>query len=146
MTTPGKSKGRPSTPAATPPLSPDPWRKAAGKKPCKNCPRWFKPREKGGSEQLFCTDDCRKEFHRNGAAFGKLREQLPKMIGKEVERHAPAIVEQLRAEMRAAIADCLHHEFDFIERKEIGAEGLRLVRRAVERARARLTAPPPPPR
>jgi hypothetical protein len=143
MTTPPVSRGAVeySAPVQNFAMKPgETWKKAAGKKPCKNCPHWFKPREKGGSEQLFCTNECRKEFHRNGAAFGKLREQLPKMIAKEVERQAPQIIAQLRDVLRETIADALRHDYDFIERREIGVEGLRLLARAVERARIKTAA------
>lgn len=54
---------------------------------CKNCPKRFTPREKGGSPQLFCSGRCRREFHRNGSAFGALREKLPGYIAREVEKY-----------------------------------------------------------
>lgn len=54
---------------------------------CKNCPQFFAPRQKGGSPQEFCSDACRKEFHRNGAAFGALRDKLPGYIDKAVQKH-----------------------------------------------------------
>lgn len=53
---------------------------------CKNCPRFFTHTRRAGSPQLFCSDNCRKEFHRNGAAFGALREKLPGYIDKAVQK------------------------------------------------------------
>ena len=57
------------------------------RKRCKNCPRFFTRSRRAGSPQLFCSENCRKEFHRNGAAFGALRDKLPGYIDKAVAKH-----------------------------------------------------------
>lgn len=66
--------GHPKPASDAPGVSPFP------KKHCANCPKFFlqtKPTKR------FCSDDCRKEFNRYGSSFGKLKDKLEKMIGKE---------------------------------------------------------------
>ena len=95
---------------------------AAAPKPrrqrCKNCPRFFHPREKGGSPQEFCSDNCRKEFHRNGAAFGALREKLPGYIDKSVAKHLGRPTEEhsqeLLRELRALTATVGENKMDVV--------------------------------
>lgn len=55
---------------------------------CDNCPKIFMQKR---ADQRFHSPACRKEFNRNGAAFGKLRELLPKWIEKEVRKQLEAL-------------------------------------------------------
>lgn len=55
---------------------------------CDNCPKFFMQKR---LDQRFHSPACRKEFNRNGAAFGKLRELLPKWIEKEVRKQLEAL-------------------------------------------------------
>src|SRR5262249_10993687 len=61
---------------------------------CKNCPKLFTPNRPWGR---FCSPKCRMEFNRNGAAFGKLRELLPKWIAKLVARELKVIDQRIAA-------------------------------------------------
>ena len=70
---------------------------------CKNCPAWFTPRAKGGSPQEFCSDTCRKQFHRNGAAFGKLRDKLPGFINSEVRKQVGEPLRELLVDVLSVI-------------------------------------------
>lgn len=69
-------------------LPPDEEKPPLRRRRCDNCPKFFMQKR---SDQRFCKPACRKEFNRNGAAFGKLRELLPKWITKEVSRQLEAL-------------------------------------------------------
>lgn len=64
---------------------------------CDNCPKFFMQTR---ADHRFHSAKCRREFHRNGAGFGQLKERIPKFITKEVARQ---IVELLTPEGIAAV-------------------------------------------
>lgn len=85
---------------------------------CRNCPVNFHPRPKGGSPQQFCSDTCRKEFHRNGAAFGKLRDKLAGYIEREVRKQVAVPLQEQIDELKSQM-----HELKFnISRSVPGAD------------------------
>lgn len=47
------------------------------RKRCRNCDALF-PMTKPNRE--FCSDECRKQFHHFGCAFGPLEEKIRKMV------------------------------------------------------------------
>ena len=52
------------------------------KKRCKNCDKRF---EQVVKSKLFCSNDCRWEFHANGGnAFGPLKIRLEKLVNQHV--------------------------------------------------------------
>jgi hypothetical protein len=57
---------------------------------CLNCPRFYECRRE---DQRFCSDACRKEFHRYGGGYAKLREHVEKMVRAEVRRVLGEIID-----------------------------------------------------
>lgn len=51
------------------------------RKRCENCPALF---VKHQPHQRFCSDNCRKEFHKYGGAFAKVRAEMEKQITKRI--------------------------------------------------------------
>ena len=70
-----------------------------GRKRCRNCPKFFLPKTThGGSAQLFCSSDCRKEFNRNAADFRKDNEAYQKAVAalhKQIRQAAANIKNHL---------------------------------------------------
>lgn len=62
-------------------------------KRCTNCPKIFRPKR---IEQRFCCDNCRKEFHRYGAAYGPLKDKLEKLVAELIETKYHALDQRLR--------------------------------------------------
>lgn len=54
---------------------------------CKNCPAIFKPVK---PSQDFCSANCRKEFHKHGGAFVKLKAYVVQEIKKRIRELSPA--------------------------------------------------------
>jgi hypothetical protein len=80
---------------AAPDASPSRWTPKRVR--CDNCPKFvlqYRP------WQRFCSAKCRREFQRNGAGFGQLKERIPKMVAKEVARQ---ILETFTVEGIAAV-------------------------------------------
>ena len=90
--------------------------------------------------QRFCSVKCRREFHNNRGGFGRLREAIPKMITKEVDRLlvdvSKRVAEEVQRELKERLSffDAMEAN-DYVRRSEVGDDGIRLLRRAVERAR-----------
>lgn len=84
MGNPSKSTPAEGTPGEIPP-------KHYRRMRCDNC---FAPTPKRTGNKRFCSDQCRKEFHRHGSAFGPLRVKLEKIIAQATR--------ELRAELEAA--------------------------------------------
>lgn len=85
-----------------------PKERAQRRRKCRNCPAFFYPRLKGGTPQHFCSANCRKEFHRNGAAFGKLRDKLPGYIEREVRKQVAQPLQEQIDELESQL-----HELKF---------------------------------
>ena len=70
------------------PLSPE-WAKLP-KRHCDDCGKMYKqvrPRREG--EMGFCSDNCRKSYHKHGGAYRKLKVELKRMVEREFkEIHA----------------------------------------------------------
>lgn len=74
------------------------------KRRCRNCDQWYLPRvfrkgvgknKGGGSPQRFCTPACRKEYNRNGSAFGPLRDKVRGLIAREVKKQLTDVVNEI---------------------------------------------------
>lgn len=142
LTEPAKIKD-PNTPTRTDPI----------RRRCTNCPKFFWAIRK---DHRFCSARCRKEFHENGTAYGKLRERLYKDIEKKLAAMSNQIVNELTGRgYIAAMGDQIVNELTargyitsaqldeelnrraFVKRSEITAEGIGIVRGAVKRKRIR---------
>lgn len=70
---------------------------------CDNCGEFYPQTRK---HKRFCKEQCKKEFHQHGAAFGPLKQRLEKLIRKEVAGQvgievARTIARELNAELLA---------------------------------------------
>jgi hypothetical protein len=73
----------PSTPK-TPGLKKD-WSNLPRRK-CDNCGATYKPkRPLLEGQRGFCKDNCRKEYHKNGGAYRKVREIMAKIVERELK-------------------------------------------------------------
>lgn len=79
------------------PLSPE-WAKLP-KRHCDDCNKLYKPvRPNRPGEKHFCSDNCRKSYHKHGGAYRKLRGEVRKMVDrqmKEFNSQAAIFVRQL---------------------------------------------------
>jgi len=50
----------------------------------------------------FCTDNCKTEYNRYGAAYGPLRDKLTKLIAKRVNEETKEIKKQI-ADLRVLL-------------------------------------------
>lgn len=91
--------------------------------------------------QRFCSQKCRREFHRNGAGFGPLKDKFPKWIADEVKKQLAAALAQLPVAVTAAEVNDKFLEFDFVTRQELTPEGVAIVRAAGKKKRERAAAP-----
>jgi hypothetical protein len=57
------------------------------RKRCDNCGDLF-PRTR--TDRKFCSENCRKEFHRYGAAYGPIKQALEKLIDKRTREQVDA--------------------------------------------------------
>jgi hypothetical protein len=81
-------------------LSPE-WKKLPRRK-CDDCGKTYKPtrprRVLNGQQELgFCTDNCRKSYHKHGGAYRKLKAEMQKMVKaemRELEKRLRAIVRE----------------------------------------------------
>lgn len=76
------------------PLSPE-WAKLP-KRRCDDCGKMYKqirPRREG--EMGFCSDNCRKSYHKHGGAYRKLKVEMVKLVTKrmdEIEKQVRSLV------------------------------------------------------
>ena len=62
---------------------------ALPKRHCDNCGTKYKPvRPLAEGQRGFCQDNCRKEYHKHSGAYRKLRDEMKKMLAREL----PALV------------------------------------------------------
>jgi len=67
------------------PLSPE-WAKLP-KRRCDDCGKTYKPvRPRREDEMGFCSDNCRKSYHKHGGAYRKLKVEMRKMVTKELQK------------------------------------------------------------
>jgi hypothetical protein len=71
---------------------------------CENCSKGFMQKKPWAR---FCKDECRKQFHLNGSAFGKLKEQLLKVIQKETKAVAEEVIREEVARQNTALRDAV---------------------------------------
>jgi hypothetical protein len=65
------------------PLSPE-WLKLP-KRRCDDCGKTYKPvRPRREGEMGFCSDNCRKSYHKHGGAYRKLKAETQKMVERLV--------------------------------------------------------------
>src|ERR1700675_2464218 len=64
------------------PLSPE-WAKLP-KRHCDDCGKLYKPvKPSRPGEHYFCSDNCRKSFHKHGGAYRKLKLELERMVRRD---------------------------------------------------------------
>ena len=68
---------------------------------CDDCGKTYKPKQplRPGTRG-FCTDNCRKSYHKHGGAYRKLKAEMRKMVDhkmKEIRQELQTEVEQIRA-------------------------------------------------
>ena len=83
-------------------LNPD-WANLPRRK-CDNCGKSYKqvrPLRPGLDKYGFCAKECKKQFHKHGAAFIQLRD----VCRKEIEKQMRDIEERMREIAREEIAD-----------------------------------------
>lgn len=55
------------------------------KRKCDDCGHSYKPKQPLREGQRgFCSDNCRKSYHKHGGAYRKLRGEMQKMLDKEI--------------------------------------------------------------
>lgn len=90
------------------PVSPE-WANLPRRK-CDDCGKGYKPtrprRILNGKQELgFCSDNCRKSYHKHGGAYRKLRAEMRKMVEKELPAIVSAEVER-RIALRELCSEC----------------------------------------
>lgn len=64
---------------------------------CDDCGKNYKPvRPVKENERGFCSDNCRKSYHKHGGAYRKLKAEMQKLVAK----HMAAINEANQTELR----------------------------------------------
>lgn len=62
------------------------------KRKCDNCGKYYQPSQPLRSGQRgFCTGNCRKEYHKHGGAFVKLKPLMTAAITREVKERVRAL-------------------------------------------------------
>ena len=63
---------------------------------CDNCPKWYQPsqplrvsKRTGKLEHGFCCDNCRKEFHKHGGSYSKLKPYIAQEIRSRIRELRP---------------------------------------------------------
>lgn len=57
---------------------------------CDNCPQKFQPKRRYlPTEKRFCSDNCRKEYHKRGGSFSKLKPVIIAEVRKAVKERNP---------------------------------------------------------
>ncbi len=75
---------------------------------CDDCGKNYKPKQplREGTRG-FCSDNCRKSYHKHGGAYRKLKVEILKLVAREIQ----GLEKRLRDIVRAEIADALQpHE------------------------------------
>ena len=91
------------------PLSPE-WAKLP-KRRCDDCGKMYKqvrPRREG--EMGFCSDNCRKSYHKHGGAYRKLKNEMKRMVEREFKALRVSLIEQVRWEVADGIALATHDD------------------------------------
>lgn len=84
-------------------VNPD-WAKLP-KRHCDDCGKLYKPyRPLLEGERGFCSDNCRKSYHKHGGAYRKLKVEMKRMVEKEFKALRLSLIEQIRCEVTDGIA------------------------------------------
>ena len=83
---------------------------------CDDCGKNYKPKQplREGTRG-FCSDNCRKSYHKHGGAYRKLKVEMKRMVEKEFK----AIRTELLTTMRREIAEALEKAREQAEFTEI---------------------------
>jgi hypothetical protein len=84
------------------PLSPE-WAKLPRRR-CDDCGKMYKqvrPRREG--EMGFCSDNCRKSYHKHGGAYRKLKVEMKRMVEKGIHEMRTDLWDIVRTEVEHAI-------------------------------------------
>jgi hypothetical protein len=68
-------------------------RKLVKRRRCRNCFKWLVIGKQ--QNKVFCSPECKKEFHHYGAAYGPLKLKLEKLINKLVSERIAALYKPL---------------------------------------------------
>lgn len=67
------------------------------KRHCDDCGKLYKPyRPLLEGERGFCTDNCRKSYHKHGGAYRKLKVEMKRMVEREFKEIHAALDSLLR--------------------------------------------------
>lgn len=84
---------------------------------CDDCGKSYKPvRPVKEGERGFCSDNCRKSYHKHGGAYRKLKVELEKMVEKRLrallgEEFQKCLLHVNLTDVYSHSEDCLHtHE------------------------------------
>jgi len=70
---------------------------------CDDCGKSYKPRQPLKKDQRgFCSDNCRKSYHKHGGAYRKLKGEIEKLIGRRVS--------EIKAELYTRVFDIVREE------------------------------------
>jgi hypothetical protein len=80
---------------------------------CDDCGASYKPKQplrktkkKDGTvieTRGFCSDNCRKSYHKHGGAYRKLKVEMLKLLNREMREIEKRLQEIARAEIEAAL-------------------------------------------
>lgn len=72
---------------------------------CDDCGKSYKPkRPMRGDERGFCSDTCRKSYHKHGGAYRKLRAVTEKMVEKRFAELRNDLATMISAEVALILA------------------------------------------
>lgn len=107
---------------------------------CLNDNRLFLPKLQ---RQRFCSDSCRKEFHRYGANYGPIKMGLERALGKKYELLEKELKKQARIQRDQSAIDIKTVQFQFnglIERMEALEDAIKPLLVGREQAEAKHSA------
>ena len=73
---------------------------------CDDCGKSYKPKQplREGTRG-FCSDNCRKSYHKHGGAYRKLKVEMQKMVTKELQKIRSEMEEMVTQEFKTIRAD-----------------------------------------
>ena len=70
---------------------------------CDDCGKSYKPKQPLKKDQRgFCSDNCRKSYHKHGGAYRKLKGELEKLVSRRVL--------EIKAELYTRVFDIVREE------------------------------------
>ena len=96
------------------PLSPE-WAKLP-KRRCDDCGKMYKqvrPRREG--EMGFCSDNCRKSYHKHGGAYRKLKVEMKRMVEKRLDELAEQMRKLMEPMLDDVVCNILAREFAHVD-------------------------------